>query len=89
MPGREREYEAKWQELISRQISEGILRSEAVIRAMRKVPRYKFLPDRLKPHAHHDTPLPIGFGQTVSAPHGQPRRLRARGLGWPGETWWP
>ena len=82
------EYERKWEELVSRLIAEGILRSEAVIRAMRKVPRYKFLPDRLKPHAHVDTPLPIGFGQTVSAPHGQ-----ALGAGlpraWPGETWSP
>ena len=82
------ELERKWEELISRLRAEGILRSEKVIRAMRKVPRYKFLPDRLKPYAHVDTPLPIGFGQTVSAPHG-PDPFGARfGVG-PGETWWP
>ena len=67
---REEELERRWQELISRLMAEGLLRSEPVIKAMRRVPRYKFLPDRLKPHAHVDTPLPIGFGQTVSAPHG-------------------
>ena len=50
--------------------AEGILRSEKVIRAMRKVPRYLFLPEKLKHYGHIDTPLPIGFGQTVSAPHG-------------------
>lgn len=70
MPSLEQEYERKWQELVSRLVAEGILKSEAIIRAFRKVPRYRFLPDRLKPHAHYDTPLPIGFGQTVSAPHG-------------------
>ncbi len=67
---REEELEKKWNELVSRLVGEGILRSERVIKAMRKVPRYKFLPDRLKPYAHVDTPLPIGFGQTISAPHG-------------------
>jgi len=65
-----RELEEKWAELISRLRAEGILKSDEVIRAFRKVPRYKFLPDRLKPYAHVDTPLPIGYGQTVSAPHG-------------------
>ena len=78
----EEEFERRWQDLISRLVAAGILRSEPVIRAMRKVPRYKFVPDRLKPHAHVDTPLPIGFGQTVSAPHGP--GTRAPG---PGETW--
>ncbi len=73
----QRELEARWEELIERLRAEGILRSDKVIRAMRKVPRYKFLPERLKPYAHVDTPLPIGYGQTVSAPHG----LRAEGPG--------
>ena len=64
------ELDRRWRELISRLRAEGVLRSEKVIKAMEKVPRHKFVPDRLKPYAHVDTPLPIGFGQTVSAPHG-------------------
>ena len=69
----EDELRARWEDLVSRLVAEGILRSEPVIRAMRRVPRYRFVPDRLKPHAHVDTPLPIGYGQTVSAPHGWAR----------------
>ena len=77
----EEELEKMWEELISRLMAEGVLRSEAVIRAMKKVPRYRFVPERLKRYAHVDTPLPIGHGQTVSAPHGEAR------WGLPGETW--
>jgi len=48
----------------------GVLKSPNVIRALRKVPRYLFLPEDKKPYASIDSPLPIGEGQTVSAPHG-------------------
>lgn len=54
---------------IARLISEGILRSKDVIRALRTVPREEFLPDYLKDHAYVDTPLPIGHSQTISAIH--------------------
>jgi len=77
----EEELRARWDELVSKLMAEGILRSPAIIDAMRKVPRYRFVPERLKPYAHVDTPLPIGYGQTVSAPHGQ------ASAGLPGETW--
>ena len=59
----------EWDRLIQVLIREGILRSQSVIKAMRKVRREKFLPNHLKDYAAVDTPLPIGFGQTVSAPH--------------------
>lgn len=61
---------AEWERLIQNLICEGILRSPSVIRAMRIVTREPFLPDRLKSHYAVDTPLPIGWGQTASAPHG-------------------
>ncbi len=57
-----------WEELIQRLIRAGILRSPKVIRALRRVPRDSFLPERVKAHAAMDSPLPIGFGQTISAP---------------------
>ncbi len=37
---------------------------------MKCVKRELFLPEHMKDYAAVDTPLPIGFGQTVSAPHG-------------------
>ncbi len=50
-------------------IMEGILRSESVIRAMLRVPREEFVPPHLKKYAYVDSPLSIGYGQTISAPH--------------------
>jgi len=60
---------AEWEKLIQNLIREGILRSPTVIEAMRKVPREKFLPENMRSYSAEDTPLPIGSGQTISAPH--------------------
>ncbi len=37
--------------------------------AMRAVPRHRFVPADKRESAYQDTPLPIGRGQTISAPH--------------------
>jgi protein-L-isoaspartate(D-aspartate) O-methyltransferase len=37
--------------------------------AMRAVPRHEFVPEGRRRRAYRDTPLPIGEGQTISAPH--------------------
>ncbi len=47
----------------------GYVTSKAVEIAMRKVPREEFLPADMKEDAYVDSPLPIGEGQTISAPH--------------------
>ncbi len=60
----------EWREdLVKTLISKGYLYSSKVIRSFRIVPREKFLPINLKKKAYIDTPLPIGFEQTISAPH--------------------
>ena len=59
----------EWDELVERLIREGILRSPTVIRAMRVVSREAFLPENVRSYAAVDSPLPIGWGQTISAPH--------------------
>jgi protein-L-isoaspartate(D-aspartate) O-methyltransferase len=43
--------------------------SERVILAMNRVPRELFVPERLRSRAYDDIPLPIGYEQTISAPH--------------------
>jgi protein-L-isoaspartate(D-aspartate) O-methyltransferase len=43
--------------------------TDRVIQAMSKVPRKIFVPEQLIARAYDDTPLPIGYGQTISAPH--------------------
>lgn len=42
---------------------------ERVLAAMRKVPRHLFVPENEQRNAYGDYPLPIGWGQTISAPH--------------------
>jgi protein-L-isoaspartate(D-aspartate) O-methyltransferase len=59
----------EWEKLIQNLIKERILHSSRVIEAMRDVPREKFLPENMRTYSAVDTPLPIGFGQTASAPH--------------------
>jgi protein-L-isoaspartate(D-aspartate) O-methyltransferase len=59
----------QWEGLIQRLIQKGLLRSPNVIRALRLVPRSLFLPEEVKSSAAVDCPLPIGSGQTASAPH--------------------
>ena len=41
---------------------------DSVLRAMRTVPRHRFVPAHLEPDAYRDRPLPIGMGQTISQP---------------------
>jgi len=40
-----------------------------VLDAMERVPRHLFVPEHERMAAYEDTPLPIGEGQTISAPH--------------------
>jgi protein-L-isoaspartate(D-aspartate) O-methyltransferase len=42
---------------------------EAVLRAMRAVPRHRFVPGASARAAYSDRPLPIGHGQTISQPY--------------------
>ena len=47
----------------------GYLTDPRLEEAMLAVPRHVFVPKELRETAYEDRPLPIGFGQTVSAPH--------------------
>lgn len=42
--------------------------SPAVRDALFKVPRERFVPERQRPYAYENRPLPIGYGQTISQP---------------------
>lgn len=39
-----------------------------VLEAMDKVPRHEFVPSEMLPYAYLDSPLPIGYGKTISQP---------------------
>ncbi len=60
---------ARRDRLVRSLLSAGYIRSPKVERAMRVVPREKFLPVEMEEEAYVDSPMPIGLGQTISAPH--------------------
>ena len=45
------------------------IRDEGVLAAMRTAPRHIFVPEKIRSRAYDDTPLPIGYGQTISQPY--------------------
>ena len=53
--------------LAERLADEGV-RDRRVLAAIEQVPRHRLIPEALRDQAYRDTPLPIGDGQTISAP---------------------
>jgi protein-L-isoaspartate(D-aspartate) O-methyltransferase len=53
----------------STQLENRGIRDEAVLRAMRAVPRERFVPPDQQAAAYDDGALPIGHGQTISQPY--------------------
>jgi protein-L-isoaspartate(D-aspartate) O-methyltransferase len=49
--------------------SRGLIERESTEYALRTVPRHAFVPEPREGEAYADRPLPIGDGQTISAPH--------------------
>lgn len=49
-------------------LRKGARLDEAVLQAMARVPRHRFVDSALAPQAYEDTALPIGHGQTISKP---------------------
>ena len=55
--------------MVDEQIEPRGIRNPRVLRAMRAVPRHRFVPEKMKPFAYQDRPLPIGHDQTISQPY--------------------
>ncbi len=45
------------------------IRDQGVLRAMRKIPRHRFVGEELRSDAYEDHPIPIGHRQTISQPY--------------------
>ncbi|MGB9938180.1 MAG: protein-L-isoaspartate O-methyltransferase [Methanobacterium sp.] len=56
-------------EMVRRLSEGGYIKTGKVKKAMEEVPREEFIPTSNMPYAYVDRPLPIGEGQTISAPH--------------------
>ncbi len=55
--------------MIRNQITARGIEDRSTIDAMRKVPRHLFVPENIIDRAYDDSPLPIGYGQTISQPY--------------------
>jgi len=60
-------FEREREQLVSKLRNRGL--EERVCAAVGRVPRHAFVGAERRSQAYHDQPLPIGDGQTISAPH--------------------
>lgn len=62
-------YEALRTEMVKNQLQSRNIRDPRVLDAMGSVPRHMFVPADVRNRAYDDTPLSIGFDQTISQPY--------------------
>ena len=55
--------------MVEWQIEKRGIKNQPTLDAMRKIPRHKFVPTDMMERAYDDSPLPIGYGQTISQPY--------------------
>ncbi|MBI3808384.1 MAG: protein-L-isoaspartate(D-aspartate) O-methyltransferase [Nitrospirae bacterium] len=60
--------QAERDRMVSEQIISRGIKDQAVLAAMRRIPRHRFVPAYYSAFAYHDGPVPIGHGQTISQP---------------------
>jgi protein-L-isoaspartate(D-aspartate) O-methyltransferase len=69
VPLQQDEFSQARERMVRTQIEARGVRDTKVLSALRKVPRHRFVPANLERRAYDDTPLPIGYGQTISQPY--------------------
>jgi protein-L-isoaspartate(D-aspartate) O-methyltransferase len=62
-------WEALRHSMVETQIRSRGIRDPGVLRAMETIPRHEFVPLEESLHAYDDSPLGIGYGQTISQPY--------------------
>ena len=55
--------------MLEEQIKKRGIKDQAVLDAIKEVKRHEFIPDNLQRLAYSDSPLPIGYDQTISQPY--------------------
>jgi len=63
------EFAAKRQKMVEKQIVGRGISDKPTLEALRKVPRHLFVPRNMEEYAYDDSPLPIGYSQTISQPY--------------------
>ncbi|MDJ0835727.1 MAG: protein-L-isoaspartate(D-aspartate) O-methyltransferase [Acidobacteriota bacterium] len=69
LPSQPDPYEPNRNDMVTRQLAARDITDPAVLDAMGRVERHRFVPEPLKDRAYTDQPLPIGHGQTISQPY--------------------
>jgi len=67
--GVEGDFRRDREKMVREQIETRGVRDQRVLAAMRSVPRHRFVPADQVAAAYLDTPLPIGYDQTISQPY--------------------
>lgn len=68
LSGISQDYSVLRSAMVDKQLKARGIKSEAVLTAMRKVERHRFVPKNISARAYDDSALPIGEGQTISQP---------------------
>jgi protein-L-isoaspartate(D-aspartate) O-methyltransferase len=63
------DFERRRRDLVDALADQGRVERESTRAALEAVPRHEFVPESDRGNAYADRPLPIGEGQTISAPH--------------------
>lgn len=74
LQGEEEKFRQLREDMVRTQIAQSksgapAVRDSRVLQVMRQVPRHRFVPPAMVPYAYEDSPLPIGYGQTISEPY--------------------
>ena len=64
-----RDWDAERRRMVDQQLRARDIRSARVLDAMLAVPRHLFVPEPQRDEAYSDTPVPIGYEQTISQPY--------------------
>jgi protein-L-isoaspartate(D-aspartate) O-methyltransferase len=64
-----RDWIAERQRMVDQQLRTRDIRNARVLEAMRTVPRHLFIPEANRAEAYADSPVPIGYSQTISQPY--------------------
>jgi protein-L-isoaspartate(D-aspartate) O-methyltransferase len=65
----QQDYAKERERLVRDHIAARGIKDPRVLKVMRETPRHLFVPKSIENRAYHDTPLPIGFNQTISQPY--------------------
>lgn len=66
---KENNFEQSRRDMVETQLKRRGIDSPKVLEAFLNVPRENFIPEKSRKYAYNDSPLPVGYGQTISQPY--------------------